>query len=84
MINNKIPDDEAIKSLVLEFQKGNASLEDVTETLGWIIYNFPKSVSHLKTDACGDFFLYIHERLEKILKCYTLQKTQFKRFAQTD
>lgn len=74
--------DKAIKSLISHYQKGTQNFPKIAEMLGEFIYHFPAfgfDVHH--EDIKGDFYLYISERLPKIIEQYQpSNRAQFKTF----
>ncbi len=63
--------DEKIKKLIKNFHDDPPIiLENLKKELNEYIYYFPKMAYKKDLDICGDFYLYIIERLENIIKSY--------------
>lgn len=77
LYNVRSIDDDKIKSMIKEYNKGKIELKSIIEYLSSIIYSFPKITSRMDDDACSDFFEYILVRIEKIISQYKIMDCQF-------
>ncbi len=75
-------EDKEIKQWIVTFQETNQGFDKILEALADLIYQFPAIAFEVyHHDIKGDFYLYVSERLEKILKSYQpLEKAKFKTF----
>jgi DNA-directed RNA polymerase specialized sigma24 family protein len=71
-------DDAAVKELLRRFREGDErSLSSALHALSLYIYNYPRIVFGSAPDQCGDFYEYILERFETILKGYSESPAKF-------
>lgn len=62
-------DDQKIIPLLKRYLAGEKCvLESLHQEVAVFIYNFPRLVYKSDEDSCGDFYLYMRERLETILE----------------
>ncbi|MGC8764957.1 MAG: hypothetical protein ACP5QT_03640 [Brevinematia bacterium] len=61
---------EKIKNLVEKYLKDSFPelIEDIKKELGEYVYYYPRVAFKKNLDICGEFYLYIMERMEKIIK----------------
>ncbi|OHD55612.1 MAG: hypothetical protein A2Y33_13330 [Spirochaetes bacterium GWF1_51_8] len=77
--------DEAVKKAIAQYQSAktdderNRAIASFRKETDLYIYNFPRMSYRKSLDFCSDFFLYVVERLDGILKNYPLDANiQFK------
>ncbi|URA10675.1 sigma-70 RNA polymerase sigma factor region 4 domain-containing protein [Thermospira aquatica] len=69
-------DDEKILCLFQRYQQGELSvLSLLRKEVEIFIYEFPRMAYHAGGDECGDFYLYMIERLESVWKQWDPEKT---------
>ncbi|HOJ49807.1 MAG TPA: hypothetical protein PKW55_03245 [Spirochaetota bacterium] len=75
-------DDKKIKSLIKEYKNKKRDIKDILEIISDLIINFPKiGFSNFDEDLCSDFYLYVVERLPKIIENYNEKESAtFKTF----
>jgi len=75
-------EDREIKDWIITFQQTGQGLERIREELADLMYQFPAIAFEVYDhDVNGDFYLYVSDRLEKILGSYTpLENARFKTF----
>jgi RNA polymerase sigma factor (sigma-70 family) len=61
-------DDKKVKILLKEYSKDEQKAKELKNELSTYIYYFPKLAYKRDFDFCGDFYLYVIERIESILK----------------
>ncbi len=68
-------DDGKIKNLIVEYLRNQNEkiLEGIKKELGEYIYYFPRLAYKKNPDICGEFYLYILERFDKIIKNFPLK-----------
>lgn len=64
--------EEKVSNLILQFQKTSdkETLKQIIKGVSDMIYNYPLLVFHKGMDDCSDFYIYLIERLEKLIKKY--------------
>lgn len=68
-------DDNEIKILIHTYQNTGSGLQKIKEVLAEFIYHFPAiGFDVFDEDKKGDFYLYISERLHRILEKYKIQE----------
>ncbi|MFW6363207.1 MAG: hypothetical protein ACOC0D_05120 [Spirochaeta sp.] len=55
---------------VLEYQRGNRSLQDVFRLAAPLIYYYPQRSRRGNEDSCGEFLLYFYKRMIRLLHRY--------------
>ncbi|MBN1899590.1 MAG: hypothetical protein JW827_12500 [Spirochaetes bacterium] len=75
---NRINEDKIVK-LVRDYQKDreNQIMIEIIQQTSQMIYNYPKIVFHRNEDDCSDYYLYLVQRLDKIILTYDPAKATF-------
>lgn len=60
-------DMENLTQKVLRYQRTRAGLAEIVGELAWRIYQFPRRTMGWDEDACGEFYLFFHPRLVRLL-----------------
>jgi DNA-directed RNA polymerase specialized sigma24 family protein len=58
---------ESLTEKVLQYQRTREGLRDIIDTLAPRVYQFPRATMGWDEDACGDFYVFIHPRLLRLL-----------------
>ncbi len=74
---------ESLTQKVLEYQKTGHGLREIVNEIGPRIYQFPRRTMGWDEDACGDFFVFIHPRLIRLLDRFRDQGRPFESYLWT-
>ena len=65
---------------VLQYQKTREGLGDIVNEIGPRIYQFPRRTMGWDEDACGEFYVFIHPRLIRLLDRFHNQGKPFESY----
>src|SRR5512135_3748450 len=65
---------------VLAYQKTGHGLREIVEEIGPRVYQFPRRTMGWDEDACGDFYVFIHPRLIRLLERFRDQGRPFESY----
>jgi DNA-directed RNA polymerase specialized sigma24 family protein len=65
---------------VLQYQKTREGLHDIVNEIGPRIYQFPRRTMGWDEDACGEFYVFIHPRLIRLLDRFRNQGKPFESY----
>jgi DNA-directed RNA polymerase specialized sigma24 family protein len=65
---------------VLHYQKTGEGLRDIVGELGPRVYQFPRRTMGWDEDACGDFYVFIHPRMLRLLERFRDQGKPFESY----
>ncbi len=68
---------------VLEYQRSREGLRGIVDDLAPIVYRFPRVRMGMDDDACGDFYLFVHPRLLRLLDRFRDQGRPFESYLWT-
>ena len=68
---------ESLTQKVLQYQKTHEGLRDLVGELAPRVYQFPRRKMGWDEDACGDFYVFIHPRLIRLLDRFRDQGKPF-------
>jgi len=71
---------ESLTEKVLRYQKTRAGLSDLVDELAPRVYQFPRRKMGWDEDACGDFYLFVHPRLIRLLDRFRDQGKPFESY----
>jgi RNA polymerase sigma factor (sigma-70 family) len=71
---------QGLTEKVLSFQRSRRGLEELVEELAPRIYQYPRRKLGWDEDACGDFYLYFHPRLIRLLSRFKDQGRPFESY----
>jgi DNA-directed RNA polymerase specialized sigma24 family protein len=71
---------ESLTQKVLQYQKTHEGLRDLVGELAPRVYGFPRRKMGWDEDACGDFYLFIHSRLVRMLDRFRDQGKPFESY----
>jgi RNA polymerase sigma factor (sigma-70 family) len=71
---------ENLTEKVLRYQKTRAGLSDLVDELAPRVYQFPRRKMGWDEDACGDFYLFVHPRLIRLLDRFRDQGKPFESY----
>jgi DNA-directed RNA polymerase specialized sigma24 family protein len=65
---------------VLQYQKTREGLRDIVNEIGPRIYQFPRRTMGWDEDACGEFYVFVHPRLIRLLDRFRDQGKPFESY----
>ncbi len=71
---------ESLTQKVLQYQKTRAGLGDIVDELAPRVYQFPRRMMGWDEDACGEFYVFIHPRLIRLLDRFRDQGKPFESY----
>jgi hypothetical protein len=71
---------ENLTQKVLQYQKTGQGLREIVEEIGPRVYQFPRRTMGWDEDACGDFYVFIHPRLIRLLHRFRDQGRPFESY----
>jgi len=71
---------ENLTQKVLLFQKTGEGLQKIVEEIGPRVYQFPRRTMGWDEDACGDFYVFIHPRIIRLLRRFRNQGKPFESY----
>jgi RNA polymerase sigma factor (sigma-70 family) len=71
---------ESLTEKVLRYQKTRIGLRDLVDELAPRVYQFPRRKMGWDEDACGDFYLFVHPRLIRLLDRFRDQGKPFESY----
>jgi hypothetical protein len=71
---------ESLTQKVLEYQRTHEGLPDIVRELAPRVYQFPRWKMGYDEDACGDFYLFIHPRLIRLIGRFRDQGKPFESY----
>ena len=71
---------ESLTEKVLQYQKTRAGLHDLVSTLAPRVYQFPRRKMGWDEDACGEFYVFVHPRLLRLLDRFNDQGKPFESY----
>jgi len=71
---------ENLTQKVLQYQKTGRGLREIVEEIGPRVYQFPRRTMGWDEDACGDFYVFIHPRLIRLLHRFRDQGRPFESY----
>jgi DNA-directed RNA polymerase specialized sigma24 family protein len=71
---------ESLTEKVLLYQKTREGLHDIVSALAPRVYQFPRRKMGWDEDACGEFFVFVHPRLIRLLDRFTDQGKPFESY----
>jgi len=71
---------ENLTEKVLQYQKTREGLRDIVNEIGPRIYQFPRRTMGWDEDACGEFYVFIHPRLIRLLDRFRNQGKPFESY----
>jgi RNA polymerase sigma factor (sigma-70 family) len=74
---------ENLTEKVLQYQKTGRGLREIVNEIGPRIYQFPRRTMGWDEDACGDFYVFIHPRLIRLLDRFRDQGRPFESYLWT-
>jgi RNA polymerase sigma factor (sigma-70 family) len=74
---------ENITEKVLQYQKTHEGLREIVSELAPRVYQFPRRKMGWDEDACGDFYVFVHSRLVRLLDRFHDQGKPFESYLYT-
>ena len=74
---------ENLTQKVLQYQKTGHGLREIVDEIGPRIYQFPRRTMGWDEDACGDFYVFIHPRLIRLVDRFRDQGRPFESYLWT-
>jgi RNA polymerase sigma factor (sigma-70 family) len=71
---------ESLTQKVLQYQRTREGLRDIVDELAPRVYQFPRRRMGWDEDACGDFYVFIHPRLIRLLDRFQDQGKPFESY----
>ena len=71
---------ESLTEKVLQYQKTRAGLEEIVKEVSPRVYQFPRRKMEWDEDACGEFYLYFHPRLLRLIGRFQDQGKPFESY----
>lgn len=71
---------ESLTEKVLQYQKTREGLHDIVNELAPRVYQFPRKKMGWDEDACGEFYVFVHPRLIRLLDRFTDQGKPFESY----
>ncbi len=71
---------ESLTEKVLLYQKTREGLHDIVNALAPRVYQFPKRKMGWDEDACGEFYVFVHPRLIRLLDRFRDQGKPFESY----
>jgi len=71
---------QSLTERVLRYQRTRQGLSDLVEELAPRVYQFPRRKMGWDEDACGDFYLFVHPRLIRLLDRFRDQGKPFESY----
>jgi DNA-directed RNA polymerase specialized sigma24 family protein len=71
---------ESLTEKVLQYQKTREGLHDIVSELAPRVYQFPRRKMGWDEDACGEFYVFVHPRLIRLLDRFTDQGKPFESY----
>jgi len=68
-------DNEKLEVLLARYREGEREvIADIRKEIDLFVYNFPRVCYRDDSDVCGDFYLYVFERIERLLEEWDPQR----------
>jgi RNA polymerase sigma factor (sigma-70 family) len=74
---------ESLTEKVLQYQKTRQGLKEIVEEIGPRVYRYPRRTMGWDEDACGDFYVFVHPRLIRLLDRFQDQGRPFESYLWT-
>jgi DNA-directed RNA polymerase specialized sigma24 family protein len=74
---------ETLTQKVLRYQKTGQGLHEIVDDIGPRVYQFPRRTMGWDEDACGDFYVFIHPRIIRLLHRFRDQGRPFESYLWT-
>jgi DNA-directed RNA polymerase specialized sigma24 family protein len=71
---------ESLTEKVLQYQKTREGLHDIVSELAPRVYQFPRRKMGWDEDACGEFYVFVHPRLIRLLDRFSDQGKPFESY----
>ncbi len=71
---------ESLTEKVLQYQRTHEGLRDLVNEIAPRVYQFPRRTMGWDEDACGDFYVFIHPRLIRLLDRFRDQGKPFESY----
>jgi len=71
---------ENLTQKVLQYQRTGQGLHEIVEEIGPRVYQFPRRTMGWDEDACGDFYVFIHPRIIRLLRRFRDQGRPFESY----
>jgi RNA polymerase sigma factor (sigma-70 family) len=71
---------QSMTQRVLEYQKSREGLRAIVAEISPTVYQFPRRRMGLDEDACGDFYVFVHPRLLRLLDRFRDQGRPFESY----
>jgi RNA polymerase sigma factor (sigma-70 family) len=71
---------ENLTKKVLQYQRTRQGLRDIVDEIAPRVYQFPRRTMGWDEDACGDFYVFIHPRLIRLLDRFRDQGKPFESY----
>jgi DNA-directed RNA polymerase specialized sigma24 family protein len=71
---------ENLTEKVLQYQRTRQGLRDIVDEIAPRVYQFPRRTMGWDEDACGDFYVFIHPRLIRLLDRFRDQGKPFESY----
>jgi len=71
---------ESLTKKVLEYQKSREGLRSLLDEIAPRVYQFPRRTMGWDEDACGDFYVFIHPRIVRLLDRFRDQGKPFESY----
>jgi len=71
---------ENLTQKVLQYQKTGQGLQEIVEEIGPRVYQLPRRTMGWDEDACGDFYVFIHPRIIRLLRRFRDQGKPFESY----
>ncbi len=71
---------ENLTQKVLQYQRTGQGLREIVEEIGPRVYQFPRRTMGWDEDACGDFYVFIHPRIIRLLRRFRDQGRPFESY----
>ena len=71
---------QSMTERVLQYQRSREGLRGIVEDLAPVVYQFPRRRMGLDDDACGDFYVFVHPRLLRMLDRFHDQGKPFESY----
>lgn len=71
---------ESLTEKVLQYQKSREGLRTLMDEIAPRVYQFPRRTMGWDEDACGDFYVFIHPRIVRLLDRFRDQGKPFESY----
>lgn len=71
---------ENLTQKVLQYQRTGQGLREIVNEIGPRVYQFPRRTMGWDEDACGDFYVFIHPRIIRLLRRFRDQGRPFESY----